>query len=94
MLAIGHSSDGRVATVTLNRPDKRNALNQELVLELDSALHSLAADEYLRAVILTGAGNVFSAGADLDALDNMQNSLVRNESRRFQSLSKPVSNHA
>ena len=72
MLAIGHSSDGRVATVTLNRPAKRNALNQELVLELDSALHSLAADEYLRAVILTGAGNVFSAGADLDALDSMQ----------------------
>ena len=68
MIAIEHSSDGRIVTLTLNRPDKRNALNQSLVVELTNVIESLSQDPFVRVLILTGAGDVFSAGADLKAL--------------------------
>src|SRR3954447_2727183 len=55
-----------VATVTLNRPDQRNALNGELLAALVDAMKRVRDDEEVRAVILTGAGEkVFCAGADL-----------------------------
>src|SRR5215210_2798629 len=55
-----------VATVTLNRPDQRNALNGELLAALVEAMKRVRDDEAVRAVILTGAGEkVFCAGADL-----------------------------
>ena len=58
-------ADG-VATVTLNRPDQRNALNGELLAVLVDAIKSARDDEAVRAVVLTGAGDkVFCAGADL-----------------------------
>src|SRR3954453_1871389 len=58
-------SDG-VATVTLNRPDQRNALNGELLAGLVEAMRSARDDDAVRAVVLTGAGDkVFCAGADL-----------------------------
>src|SRR3954466_2257259 len=55
-----------VATVTLNRPDQRNALNGDLLAALVDAMKRARADEQVRAVVLTGAGEkVFCAGADL-----------------------------
>jgi enoyl-CoA hydratase len=55
-----------VATVTLNRPDQRNALNGELLAALVEAINSARDDDGVRAVVLTGAGDkVFCAGADL-----------------------------
>jgi 2-(1,2-epoxy-1,2-dihydrophenyl)acetyl-CoA isomerase len=55
-----------VAVITLNRPDKLNALSFPLVRELDEALTQYEADEGVKAVILTGAGErAFSAGADI-----------------------------
>src|SRR4029450_11222404 len=55
-----------VATVTLNRPDQRNALNGELLAALVEAVREARDDDEVRAVILTGAGEkVFCAGADL-----------------------------
>ena len=58
-------ADG-VATVTLNRPDQRNALNGELLAALVEAMRRARDDEAVRAVVLTGAGDkVFCAGADL-----------------------------
>ena len=58
-------SDG-VATVTLNRPDQRNALNGQLLAELVDAMRGVRDDGDVRAVVLTGAGDkVFCAGADL-----------------------------
>ena len=53
------------ATLTLNRPEKRNALSVELRDEISNALDALAADTAIKAVIVTGAGPVFSAGFDL-----------------------------
>ncbi len=64
--------DGSIATLTLNRPDKRNALNGALVTALKDALAELAETSSVRVVVLTGAGEVFSAGADLAALQALQ----------------------
>ncbi len=54
-----------VTTVTLNRPDKLNALNLELADELHEALHAADLDDDTRVIVLTGAGRAFSSGADL-----------------------------
>ncbi len=56
---------GPLARVTLNRPEIHNALNDGLIAELAAAFTDLAADDTVRAVVLTGAGASFSAGADL-----------------------------
>ncbi len=57
-------SNPSVTVLTLNRPEKRNALNIELVEALDAAVHSAEAQATMRAIILRGAGNVFCAGLD------------------------------
>lgn len=56
-----------VATVTLNRPERLNALTTELLTELRSAAQEIAADQSIRVAVLTGAGRGFCAGADLAA---------------------------
>jgi len=56
---------GAIARITLNRPDRLNALTRELLAELDRALDELAADRGVRALVLTGAGRAFSAGHDI-----------------------------
>ena len=58
-------TDDRVGRITLNRPEKMNALSQELLFELDDALHDLEADDSCRSIILRGNGRTFSAGYDL-----------------------------
>ena len=55
----------RVATVTINRPDKLNALNAKVIGELDRMFTELAANDAVGAIILTGAGRAFVAGADI-----------------------------
>ena len=55
----------RVAVLTLNRPEKMNALSQGLWADIESGLRDCDADPNVRAVILTGAGRAFSAGADM-----------------------------
>ncbi|MBW3667957.1 MAG: enoyl-CoA hydratase [Actinobacteria bacterium] len=57
--------EGRIARITLNRPDVRNAQNRGLLVELDHAFLAAEADDDVRVVILAGAGPVFSAGHDL-----------------------------
>ncbi len=56
---------GAVAHVTLNRPERLNALDQQLVAELTAAAAAIAADPAIRAAVLSGAGRAFCAGADL-----------------------------
>ncbi|HXU21407.1 MAG TPA: enoyl-CoA hydratase [Verrucomicrobiae bacterium] len=58
-------ADGPLAILTLNRPDKRNALSLEMMLELIRALDEIAGERTVRAVILKAAGKVFSSGHDL-----------------------------
>ena len=57
--------DGAVATITLNRPDALNALNIALIHGLHDAVISVARDDAVRAVVLTGAGRAFCAGGDI-----------------------------
>ena len=63
-LVLYEVSDG-VATVTLNDPEKRNRLSGEMLAELVAAIRRARDDEAARAVVLTGAGKAFCAGADL-----------------------------
>ena len=57
-----------IVTLVLSRPDRLNALNNELAAALDSALDRIAADDSIRVVVLTGAGRAFCAGGDLGLL--------------------------
>jgi enoyl-CoA hydratase len=57
---------GAVALLTLNRPDKLNAVNVQMIEALDRALDAAEADESVRVIVLAGAGRAFSAGFDLD----------------------------
>lgn len=54
-----------IVTITLNRPDKMNSLNDQILYDLQHAMSALETDETVRAVILTGAGRAFCAGFDL-----------------------------
>jgi 2-(1,2-epoxy-1,2-dihydrophenyl)acetyl-CoA isomerase len=60
-----YQADGAVATVTLNRPERLNAMNRELIGEAVAALERAASDESIRVLVLTGAGRGFCAGGDL-----------------------------
>jgi methylglutaconyl-CoA hydratase len=60
-----------VATLTLNRADKHNAFDDSLIASLTEKLEALEADDAVRAVVLTGAGASFSAGADLNWMRGM-----------------------
>jgi len=68
--------DGGIARITLNRPDKRNALNDELIAALKNALKRANDDGSTRAVILSGAGEDFCSGADLSAIQKISNASV------------------
>ena len=62
---------GAVEYLTLNRPDVRNAFNEEVIAELTAWARAAAADTQLRVVVMAGAGKVFSAGADANWMDKM-----------------------
>lgn len=68
MALVEVTREGHVATITLNRPQARNALSAELCEDLEVGAHGIEADPTTRAVVLRGAGDVFCAGADLAAV--------------------------
>lgn len=65
---VQYQLHGSAAVVTINRPDKRNALSRALIAELTAAFQRAATDPAARCVILTGSGPAFCAGMDLDEL--------------------------
>jgi 2-(1,2-epoxy-1,2-dihydrophenyl)acetyl-CoA isomerase len=65
---ITYTKDGPVATLTLNRPDRMNAMTNRMVLETGRALVQAAEDPELRVLVLTGAGRSFCPGADLQGV--------------------------
>jgi enoyl-CoA hydratase len=79
--------EGPIATLTINRPEKRNAVNNATVEEIDQALDQVEANGDLRVLILTGAGEkAFVAGADIKELDKRDTLLGRSETRRRQEV--------
>lgn len=69
---IEMTRDGPLATVTLNRPERLNALTLPMWQGLAERFQSLAGDQGVRCVILTGAGKAFAAGADIDEFDTVR----------------------
>jgi enoyl-CoA hydratase/carnithine racemase len=65
---VRYEVDGHVATLTLDRPQQRNAVSPELAAAMDARMAQVEADAEVWVTVLTGAGGVFSAGADLKAI--------------------------
>jgi enoyl-CoA hydratase/carnithine racemase len=89
--------DAAVRTVTLNRPEKRNAIDIELRIALAEAIESADADPTIRAIIVTGAGPMFSSGGDISTMQRMPAEraldrirLAQNVIRAIWSTPKPV----
>jgi 2-(1,2-epoxy-1,2-dihydrophenyl)acetyl-CoA isomerase len=91
--------DGAIATVTLNRPQVRNALNRALLDALTATFEDLNRDPAVRCVVVTGAGTVFCAGGDLKdlftdthpvAIRNLLSQRIRPLSRALLTLDKPL----
>jgi methylglutaconyl-CoA hydratase len=73
---ILYQIDGAIARITLNRPEKKNALNDALVAGLKNALAQANDDNAVRVVVITGAGSDFCAGADLSALQKISEASI------------------
>jgi len=82
------STNDQIRTIRLNRPDKRNALNAALVTALKDALTAADEEESVRAVVLTGTGSAFSAGADLASLKALQEASPRENERDSRHLAE------
>ncbi len=83
----------QVAHVTLNRPDKLNALNLQMIVDLRAAAAAIEGDPSVRAVLLTGAGRGFSSGADLmgdDLIQDPKQSAGANIGRRLRDHFNPM----
>ncbi len=80
--------DGRVSTMTINRPDKLNALSPEVLSDLKAAIEETARRDEVRAAVITGTGKAFVAGADIAAMRDMDEA----EARGFGALGHDVFN--
>src|SRR2546423_7182180 len=87
----------RVDILTINRPDKLNALNDATIAELGRAIDQIRVDDLIGGVILTGAGRAFVAGADISELSNQSPVIGKARARagqdifrRFETCPKPV----
>ena len=66
---IDFEVDASIATITFNRPDKRNAMSDDMRIEFIAALEHVAADKAIKALVLTGAGKGFCAGGDISGME-------------------------
>ena len=69
--AIDYTVEGPVATITLNRPDRLNAITGQMIKEIQDAIGQADADESVAGIILTGAGRGFCAGGDIESLQEL-----------------------
>src|SRR5215210_1926776 len=84
--AVIYAVEGTVALLTLNRPEKRNALNDALINSLKDSLQKADANGAVRVIVITGAGRDFCSGADLAALQKISESSVTENLEDAQSL--------
>ncbi|HZO83492.1 MAG TPA: enoyl-CoA hydratase/isomerase family protein [Candidatus Binataceae bacterium] len=83
--------DGAIATLSFNRPERRNCMNVEVMLEMERILLDFRDDRNVRAIVITGAGPAFSAGADVSALKGVtdpaeRQRIFRERGRRLPSI--------
>jgi len=83
-----YAIQGAVARITLNRPEKRNALNDAVIAGIKEGLKKAASDESVRAVVISGAGKDFCSGADLSALQKIAGASVAENSEDARTLSE------
>jgi enoyl-CoA hydratase len=88
--SISVETTGRVALVTVNRPDKLNALSTATIEELASAFAAVAADPEVGGIILTGAGRAFVAGADIGELAHQSPADAHQRSIRGQQVFRAI----
>ena len=69
--AITLETDGRVARLVLDRPDKRNALNEAMLQAIPGLLEQVETDDRVRLLIVTGRGGSFAAGADISEFEDV-----------------------
>lgn len=81
-----YSVEGAVARLTLNRPEKRNALNDAVIAGIKQGLKNAAADERVRVCVISGAGKDFCSGADLSALQKIAGASVAENSEDARTL--------
>lgn len=93
---ITYTVDDRKAIITLHRPEKRNALNATMVVELTNAFQEAKTDDTVKVIILKGEGKAFSAGADLGYLQQLQNNSYEEnlaDSQQLMGLFQAIYNH-
>jgi len=84
---LQYREDGAVATVRLNRPQKKNSFNGEMRQELEQALQAIAGKTEIRAVVITGSDEIFCAGADIGEMGGPANAEASyRHAREFQIL--------
>jgi len=71
MSVVLSTTENAIRVLTLNRPDKRNALNDELIADLKAALSEADVDESVKCIVIRGAGKDFCSGADLSSLQKI-----------------------
>jgi enoyl-CoA hydratase len=98
MKTIEYGKEGRIGIITLNRPERMNVIGQEFLNDLDAALKDIEMDDDLGALVITGAGNVFAAGADIKEIRSLDGVVsahkfvarVQHSFNRVEELEKPV----
>jgi enoyl-CoA hydratase/carnithine racemase len=84
---VHYKEERAVATIQLNRPEKKNSLNERMRLELEAFLEEIAQKEAVRAVIITGGTEIFCAGADISEIEGTKSAeAAYRHAREFQLL--------
>jgi methylglutaconyl-CoA hydratase len=85
---IKYEKENGIAVIKLNRPEKRNALHPILINEFKEKLNEIEHDSSLRILVITGQGNSFCAGADLDYLNQMRNFSAADNEKDIRSIAE------
>lgn len=88
LITVHYEKTDAIATITLNRPDDMNTYNIEMLTELATVLKTVTLDDEIRAVIITGSGQAFSAGADVKGVDGLMG--LQNERPEKEDLLKMI----
>ena len=83
---ILYAVENSIARIVLNRPEKRNALNDELITEIKRGLAQAASDASVKVIIISGAGKDFCSGADLSALQKIAQASMSDNAEDARSL--------